>query len=450
MKKLTACTLVLALLFSLSACGGPTVSDVVDAFKDEVAKTASSEAVSTAAAEETAEDSSAVSENTPAEAADSAAPDEATEEIVLAETDAFSMKITGIELDGTWGYTWNVLLENKTDCTLMFSIDDVAVDGMMCDPFWASTVSAGMKSKEEISWYDLADYGIEKPTIITGTLHVYDDDTYEDYYNDSFTVTPYGEEAVTQVTREAQDADISLLETEEYTVTLTRIYTNDYGEYAWTLYIENNSQHNINITLDDVSLDGVMCDPFWADNVSAGMSASSEVSWYEDLTEYGISDPSVIEGTLEIYDSDSYDDYYSGNIRVTPQGEDKVQYILRDAQETDQVLLDNDYLTVTYTSLVTDDYGDTIMNLYIENKTDSTVMVSLEDCSVNGFMCDPYWADTIAGGKVNYGQITWGKEAMTNIEVTAPEDITDISFTLTAYNYDSYEDYAQESVSVTP
>lgn len=127
-------------------------------------------------------------------APETTAPTETFEDIVLAENEDITFKITGVEIDPIWGYTLKVYLENKTEKELMFSVDNVSVNGYMCDPFWASTVDAGKKANEDISFSEseFKSNGIETVTDITFTLRVYDNNdwTAEDVFNDTFTVNP--------------------------------------------------------------------------------------------------------------------------------------------------------------------------------------------------------------------------------------------------------------------
>lgn len=126
------------------------------------------------------------------------APTETTapqfETITLVDDENCTMTITGINPDGFLGYTLKVFLENKTDKELMFSLDEVSVNGYMCDPFWASTVSAGKKANEEISFLesDFETNGITEVTDITFTLNVYDsnDWTADNFVSQTFTVNP--------------------------------------------------------------------------------------------------------------------------------------------------------------------------------------------------------------------------------------------------------------------
>ena len=121
-------------------------------------------------------------------------PSGTSKEQVLVEDENITVKVTGTQEDSLWGYTVKVYLENNTDKELMFSVDDVSVNGFMCDPFWASTVSAGKKANEKITFSEaaFAEDGIEAVEEITFTLHVYDsnDLSADSLLKKTFTVNP--------------------------------------------------------------------------------------------------------------------------------------------------------------------------------------------------------------------------------------------------------------------
>lgn len=116
------------------------------------------------------------------------------EEITLVNDENCTVTVKGIDADNLFGYTLNVYLENKTDKELMFSVDKVSVNGFMCDPFWASAVSAGKKANEQISFSesDFEANSIEEVTEISFTLNIYDnsDWTAEYLVEETFTVNP--------------------------------------------------------------------------------------------------------------------------------------------------------------------------------------------------------------------------------------------------------------------
>ena len=119
-------------------------------------------------------------------------PAETFEEKVLVDNADVTFQITVVENDPIWGYTLKVFLENKTDLSLMFTLEEVSVNGYMCDPYWATTVAAGKKSNSTISWLDstLEENGITRVEEITFTLRAYDNNDWlaEDVFQKTFTV----------------------------------------------------------------------------------------------------------------------------------------------------------------------------------------------------------------------------------------------------------------------
>lgn len=116
------------------------------------------------------------------------------EEIVLVDNGDILFKITDVENDPIWGYTLKIYIENRTEKGLTFTVDDVSVNGFMCDPFWAESVTAGKKSNSNLFWFEssFAQNGIKEVEEIAFTLQVYDsnDFTAEDILREYFTITP--------------------------------------------------------------------------------------------------------------------------------------------------------------------------------------------------------------------------------------------------------------------
>lgn len=170
-QKIIAAVFAFALMLSLAACGG-----------------AESETSGSTSESKPGGSSSSATQNTVGSS------DESSKEVVLVENDDIIVKLTGTEQDDLWGYTVKVFLENKTNKQLMFSVDDVSVNGFMCDPFWASTVAAGKKANEKITFSDaaFAENGIEAVEEISFTLHVYDSNDLmaDSLIKETFTVNP--------------------------------------------------------------------------------------------------------------------------------------------------------------------------------------------------------------------------------------------------------------------
>ena len=106
-------------------------------------------------------------------------------------------------------------------------------------------------------------------------------------------------------------------------------------------------------------------------------------------------------------------------------------------------------LTFTITGIEEDALMGYTLKVFLENKTEKELMFTLEDTSVNGFMCDPFWAETVAAGKKSNTTISWFE---TDFQDNGIETVEDITFTLRVYDNDDWmaDDILKEVFTVNP
>lgn len=280
-KALSAC-LVLSLLFSLTACGRK-------------AAVPSETAQSTAAAES------------------SAAPtvQNAFAETVIVDNESCTFKVTAIEEEAFWGYTLKAFLENKTGKELMFTLQDVSVNGFMCDPFWATSVTAGMKSNADISFSasDFERNGISQVTDIEATVKVYDanDLTAGDVVYEHFILYPQGKDAVQPYARTAVEGEKVLFDDANCTMIVTGFDPENTWGYTVNVYLENKTDKTLMFSIDGAAVNGFMCDPYWAVTVAPGKRSNTDISWMaSDFEENGITAVDTLTLPIRVYDSNDW------------------------------------------------------------------------------------------------------------------------------------------------
>lgn len=237
-------------------------------------------------------------------------------ETVLVDNEHCTFTVRGIDPNGTFGYTLEVFLENKTELDLMFSLRGVSVNSFMCEPYFAATVSPGMKANEEISFLqqDLKNNGITEVTDITFTLAVYDStDLLAEYLVDEeFTVYPLGEAAHRSYRRQLLETDTVLFQNDQCAMIVTGFDPESNWGYAMEVYLENRAEDTLMFSADRVAVNGFMCDPYWAVEVAPGKNCNTRISWLDsDLEENGITQVQTISLPIRVYDSE---DWSQGNI----------------------------------------------------------------------------------------------------------------------------------------
>lgn len=295
MKKLFALLLAAMMLLSLTACGG-----------------GESETNSTTGNSTTEEIINEATVDTATETTQ--APTEPEfEEIVIVDNDDFTFSITGIGEDSFWGYTISVFVENKTDTEVIFSWNNVSVNGFMCDPFWAVSVPAGLKTNENISFFqeDFELNGITEVTDITFTLSTLDAETWEESFSTDYTLYPLGEDAVTEFVREAVEGETVLFDNDSCAMIITGYEPNGFYGYTVNVYLENKTDATLMFSADGVSVNGFLCDPYWATVVAPGKKCNTTISWFtEDFENNGITEVETITFPITVYDDANWDADY--------------------------------------------------------------------------------------------------------------------------------------------
>lgn len=382
------------------------------------------------------------------------------EEIVIVDDENCCFKITGVEEDAVWGYTWKVYAENKTDKTLMFSFDDVAVNGYMCDPFWATEVTAGMKSNSEVSWFtnEFEENGITEVENVVFTLRVSDSDDWmaDPYLESVYTVAASDNSESSENSGEkegtvALDAEANVIVDNEHCFfSITNMKEDDIWGYTWDVYLENRMDKTMMFSLNDVSVNGFVCDPFWGTEITAGMKSNESISWIgDDFTENGIAEVQEVEFVLRVSDSEDWmaDPVLEEMFVIYPLGEDAVEKYERTPVDGEQVILDNEYCSMIVTGFAEDDIWGYGMKIYLENKTEEKVMFSLNDVTVNGFMCDPFWAASVPAEKRSNTAVTWFSDTFEENGITQVEKIQG---SISVRNDETYDEYVNESFEIVP
>lgn len=304
MKRLLAAILTLALTLPCTACAGKNST------ADQPKHTEPSKAPST-----TAPTTPSLPTETPAK----------FEAQTVVDNEYCTIQITGLDPDHLYGYTLDVFLENKTaDTDYQFYVGLASVNGLSMDPLFSSKVTAGKKANEQLHFTDRElNELVGQFTDIELTFQVTDANDYfaKPVANPTIHIYPYGAENATVYQRPARDTDVVAVNNEQISVIVTEYVTDPFWGYCAKVFLVNNTDKDLMFTAEDVSVNGFMLDPFFADLVESGKCAYSFLSWLEsDLNDNGITDVQSIEFTLRIYDPTDWsaDDVVNTKIELCP------------------------------------------------------------------------------------------------------------------------------------
>ena len=247
------------------------------------------------------------------------------QETVLVDNEDVLFKITGIEKDPVWGYSLKAQIENRTETDLMFSLNDVSVNGYMFDPYFAVTVTAGMKANKEISFSNegFQEIGIREVTDIAFELRIYDskDWSADALVEEDFVIYPMGKDAAKEYPRESQDGDIVLFDTEACTMIVTGFDPDSIWGYSANVYLVNKTEDTLMFYVGDAAVNGFMCDPYFAVTVAPGKMSITAISWTKSaLEENNITEVESISLPIRVYDAEDWnkEDLINETFTVNP------------------------------------------------------------------------------------------------------------------------------------
>lgn len=247
------------------------------------------------------------------------------EPIVLVDNDEMLFRIANIVNDPVWGYILKTQIENRTDKDLMFALNNVSVNGYMCDPYFAATVSAGMKANKEISFSadSFQAIGITEVTDIELELLVYDSKDFsgDDLLDETFRIYPLGEAAAKEYPRQSQESDIVLFDNEDCTMIVTGFDPDSIWGYSVNVYLVNKTDDDLMFSVGDAAVNGFMCSPYFAKTVAAGKQCVTTVSWSDaSLAENGITQVESIHLPIRVYNAGDWSeaDLVNQDFTITP------------------------------------------------------------------------------------------------------------------------------------
>ena len=250
---------------------------------------------------------------------------------VIADNDYCKVTLISGTESASGDVTFKFLLENKTaDKEQMFSIDDVAVNGWIVSSGVYESVKAGKKANDTMTLMasDMKEYGLTSADKLAFSLRVYDSNDWsaDNFVDDTFTVYPTGmtEAEVVSPERQKTAKEMVVVDNDKCAFVILDTYEDSFWGYTLSVYFENKSaDKSMMFSWDDVSVNGFMIDPFWANSIPAGSKKLSKIGFDESkFADNGIKDVEEIEFELKVYDDDNWStpDFVKDTFTYRPGG----------------------------------------------------------------------------------------------------------------------------------
>ena len=235
---------------------------------------------------------------------------------------------------------------------------------------------------------------------------------------------------------DSEPEEVALLDNEYCAFSVGGASSSDLAGMDLNVTCVNKTQEALIFSWNDVSVCGLMYDPYWVVTVPAGetLVTQVEIDTYA-LETMGVHAADEITFHLNVVSGENWMDvpYGAEYFTIYPTGlsADTVVYPVREEVPTQQVLVDDEHMTFIM-EYVESDEMNYVAKCYITNKTDATIMTNWENVTVNGEAVDPFWTALVAPGKSAYAQVVFNWSDLASVGIDTVEQL---DFDLMAYDY---------------
>ena len=247
------------------------------------------------------------------------------------------------------------------------------------------------------------------------------------------------------------DEDQVLMDTESAAVTITGYHAASDG-FRIQVRCENRTENTVLFGTKTAYVNRFILDPVWAQEVGPGESVDSEMVFsVKDLGKCGISSVDELILVLQAMDSENWEYLTDGEaVTVYPTGKnpEEITAGVHVPEEGEQTVADNEYCRFSVLKAENEPLLGYMVSCYVENKTDRPLTFEWSQTSVNGTDVTAYYAEETLPGTRGFAEALIPSGTLEEAGIV-PEDITEISFTLTAYDTsgDTPETVMEETIT---
>jgi hypothetical protein len=216
---------------------------------------------------------------------------------------------------------------------------------------------------------------------------------------------------------------------------------------SFNFLIENNSDKDISVTSENVSVNDYTVSNFLYERIGANKKSNSGVELYDSVLKLNdIETIGKIEFNLKFTDPNTYDTLFTSDKIIITLDENAD---LGGIPENSQSLYEQDGISVYYVKNTGGTwYSDEGIKFYIQNDTDKNIVVSADNVTVNDFTMDHslFYASVESHKRTNDTLEIWSSE----LEDNGITDINKVDFTLRCYDSDTYDDiWETDTITIT-
>ena len=237
----------------------------------------------------------------------------AIQETVIVDNDILTITAKSFSADASiFGPSIKLLIENHSDKTIIVQALNASVNGFMIDTTFSSTIDPGKKSYDNLTFNntDLKDANITTLNDIEFVIYAFDNDTWDSVFTSD--IINIQTSSINEIESNYDSDGDEIFNNDSVKIVYQGMRDDPYWGIELVFYIENNSDKNIIVQINTISINGFMVDPIMSPAICANKKIIEGLTILQsDLDDNEITKLENMEISFKIIDENTWDILYT-------------------------------------------------------------------------------------------------------------------------------------------
>lgn len=235
------------------------------------------------------------------------------QETVIVDNDILTITAKSFSADASiFGPSIKLLIENHSDKTIVVQALNASVNGFMIDTTFSSTIDPGKKSYDNLTFNstDLKDANITTLNDIEFVIYAFDNDTWDSVFTSD--IINIQTSSINEIESNYNSDGDEIFNNDSVKIIYQGMRDDPYWGIEFVFYIENNSDKNIIIQVNTISINGFMVDSIMSPTICANKKIVEGLTVLQtDLENNEITELENMEISFKIIDENTWDILYT-------------------------------------------------------------------------------------------------------------------------------------------
>ena len=235
------------------------------------------------------------------------------QETVIVDNDILTITAKSFSTDASiFGPSIKLLIENHSDKTIVVQALNASVNGFMVDTTFSATIDPGKKSYDNLTFNnaDLKDANITTLNDIEFVIYAFDNDTWDSIFTSD--IINIQTSSINEIESNYNSDGDEIFNNDSVKIIYQGMRDDPYWGIEFVFYIENNSDKNIIIQVNTISINGFMVDSIMSPTICANKKIVEGLTVLQtDLENNEITELENMEISFKIIDENTWDILYT-------------------------------------------------------------------------------------------------------------------------------------------